>query len=211
MATFHHDSVEPNPGYLPCSSVAMPPEPLPSIHRGGGTAIKLTPSSTPSCSPPTPRPHLAASLAAPCPNLELPLHQVNKTRLACAVSKPLIQSSSWKFLAPLALPPSANHPAHAYRSATTAWPPLMQPCHHRVPPHYPCARSHLGSGRLQPNYHLDWVRGECLELTRYPIYFGAVVTHRNATALLQELRRRGPALLRRPGSRFLCPVLHVRA
>ena len=49
-----------------------PTDPLPSNHRGGGTTIKLNPSATLSCSPPTPQPHLAMSLIVSCSNLELP-------------------------------------------------------------------------------------------------------------------------------------------
>jgi len=155
-------------------------------------------------------PHIAACSSVLCANFEGPSFRAIKTRSACAVSFHRHQSSSVKFLAPLASPSVGCHHAHHILDPTAVVHPMARPCHCRAPLHSSRARGWLGLSHLRSFLHVFQFRGESLVLVHSLFCPGSAVVHRNSIAVLAGCPPSWSVLA--ATSRRLClrPVVCVR-
>ena len=130
------------------------------------------------------RPRIANCSSAIGPNFEKASSRVLKTRSACAVGYHRHQSSSVKFLAPLASPSVGCHHARHILDPTAIVQPVARPCHCRASLHSSRTRGRLGLSHLRSFLHVFRFHGESLVLVRSLLCPGHADVHRNGIAVL---------------------------
>ena len=128
--------------------------------------------------------YIAACSSLLCANFEGPSFRAIKTRSACAVSFHRHQSSSVKFLAPLASPSVGCHQACHILDPTAVVQPVAWPCHCRAPLHSSRARGRLGLSHLRSFLRVFQFHGESLVLVRSSLCPDSADVHRMASPYL---------------------------